>query len=284
MVAKPKRVLCIMDLSCVGRASLGVVTPVLAACGVQACPLPTAIFSTHTMGFGSPIKQNTVEFCEQALEHYKNNNLVFDAIYVGYLYGKPQFNIANKAFTYWPNAFKMVDPAMADDGKLYPGMTDDDVKEMKYLCSQANMITPNITESQLLCNQTIQKDFPPQNLPAILSQLCTPKTIAIITSAPSTQNNSCVAYASKQQDGILEYAVQDTQLVPKHYPGTGDLFASALLGLILQKAPLPLAVEQATHFVLNAVQDTYQHNGTPKQGVWYEPQLYLLIQAIQKIV
>ena len=45
---KQHTVLCIQDLSCVGRCSLAVVLPALAAMGVQPCALPTALLSTHT--------------------------------------------------------------------------------------------------------------------------------------------------------------------------------------------------------------------------------------------
>ena len=45
---KQHTVLCIQDLSCVGRCSLAVVLPALAAMGVQPCALPTALL-WHTM-------------------------------------------------------------------------------------------------------------------------------------------------------------------------------------------------------------------------------------------
>ena len=41
------KVLAIHDISCAGRASLTVILPVLAACGIEAIPLPTAVLSNH---------------------------------------------------------------------------------------------------------------------------------------------------------------------------------------------------------------------------------------------
>ena len=52
-ITEPKKVLCIHDLSGVGRCSLAVILPVLSVMGVQPVALPTVVLSTHTGGFGT---------------------------------------------------------------------------------------------------------------------------------------------------------------------------------------------------------------------------------------
>ncbi len=49
-----RRVLTMQDISCVGQCSTTVALPILSACGLEACILPTALLSTHTGGFGKP--------------------------------------------------------------------------------------------------------------------------------------------------------------------------------------------------------------------------------------
>ena len=51
---EPKKILCIHDLSGVGRCSLAVILPVLSVMGVQPVALPTVVLSTHTGGLGDP--------------------------------------------------------------------------------------------------------------------------------------------------------------------------------------------------------------------------------------
>ena len=120
----PKTVLCIHDLSGLGRCSLSVIVPVLAAMGCQPVALPTAIFSTHTGGLGQPAVQLCQGYGEAALEHYRSLGVSFDCIYTGYLASEEDQHLAAKAFYLWPQALKVVDPVMADHGRFYAGMED----------------------------------------------------------------------------------------------------------------------------------------------------------------
>ena len=53
---EPKKILCIHDLSGMGRCSLAVILPVLSVMGCQPVALPTVVFSTHTGGLGTPAR------------------------------------------------------------------------------------------------------------------------------------------------------------------------------------------------------------------------------------
>ena len=111
-LTEPKKVLCIHDLSGVGRCSLAVILPVLSVMGVQPVALPTMVLSTHTGGFGTPARLDGCDYGMAALEHYRELGLEFDCIYTGYLGGEAQTAIAEKAFDLWPAAKKVVDPVM----------------------------------------------------------------------------------------------------------------------------------------------------------------------------
>ena len=108
---EPKKILCIHDLSGVGRCSLAVILPVLSVMGLQPVALPTVVLSTHTGGLGTPARLDGCAYGEAALEHYHALGLDFDCIYTGYLGGEAQVALAEKAFALWPSAHKVVDPA-----------------------------------------------------------------------------------------------------------------------------------------------------------------------------
>ena len=123
-ITEPKKVLCIHDLSGVGRCSLAVILPVLSVMGIQPVALPTVVLSTHTGGFGTPARLDGCAYGEAALEHYRELGLSFDCIYTGYLGGEEQAALAEKAFDLWPSAYKVVDPVMGDNGKAYSTVPD----------------------------------------------------------------------------------------------------------------------------------------------------------------
>ena len=107
---EPKKILCIHDLSGVGRCSLAVILPVLSVMGFQPVALPTVVLSTHTGGLGTPARMDGSAYGMAALEHYQTLGLQFDCIYTGYLGGEAQVALAEKAFALWPAAYKVVDP------------------------------------------------------------------------------------------------------------------------------------------------------------------------------
>ena len=262
-----------MDFSLAGRAGASAVLPVLAACGVQACALPTALFSTHTGGFGTPVRQNEANFCRDALAHFARESIHFDAVYTGYLFGREQFALAETAFAQYPEALRIVDPAMADDGKLYSGLDQSTVTGMQNLAAQAHLVTPNFTESALLTgadpaapgDETVTRQY--------LAALCAHGANALITSVPTADGfvtAGCV-------DGVP--FTLPSRRVPQRYPGTGDAFTAAVCGLWLQGTALPAATQRAAAFVERAAAHSYANNAEARHGLWLEPFLHSLFPS-----
>ena len=157
---EPKKILCIHDLSGVGRCSLAVILPVLSVMGFQPVALPTVVLSTHTGGLGTPARMDGSAYGMAALEHYQALELQFDCIYTGYLGGEAQVALAEKAFALWPAAYKVVDPVMGDNGKAYSTVTPALIERIRNLCRAADLILPNYTEAQLLLQQQpVAKDL-----------------------------------------------------------------------------------------------------------------------------
>ena len=133
MISAPKTVLCIHDLPCFGRAALSVITPVLAALGVQPVALPTAILSTHTGGLGTPARMSNPGYGPAALAHYQRLGLRFDCIYSGYLADANQAKLVEQSMESWPGALAVVDPVLGDHGRMYAGLSEDMIPAMRSL-------------------------------------------------------------------------------------------------------------------------------------------------------
>ena len=179
---EPKKVLCIHDLSGMGRCSLAVILPVLSVMGVQPVALPTVVLSTHTGGFGTPARLDGCDYGMAALEHYRELGLEFDCIYTGYLGGEAQAAIAEKAFDLWPAAKKVVDPVMGDNGKAYSTVTPEFIDRMRTLCQRADLILPNVTEAGLLLRKEMfPENFDEAGAQALADELTTLAPDAIVT-------------------------------------------------------------------------------------------------------
>ncbi|MFQ7321776.1 MAG: pyridoxal kinase, partial [Lactobacillus delbrueckii] len=151
-----KSVLISQDLSCVGQVSLAVALPVLGASGLQTAALPTAILSTHTGGFGENTFLDLSASLPDIWAHWDKENISFDAIYLGYL-GQAASRVWEKGLEEYSRQGKLIllDPAMADHGRLYRGFDDSYVVQMQLLARQATILTPNLTEALLLLNEPV---------------------------------------------------------------------------------------------------------------------------------
>lgn len=259
----PKTVLCIHDLSGLGRCSLSVITPVLTVMGHQPVALPTAVFSTHTGGLGQPAVQLCHGYGDAALEHYRTLGVQFDCIYTGYLASEEDQHLAAKAFYLWPDALKVVDPVMGDHGRFYTGM-EDKLPGMQALCRTADLILPNLTEACFLLGEALPQQEPDEaaarELAGRLTALC-PQ--AVVTGIPLGRHLACAGA------GRSRFVVQRLKL-DRSYPGTGDLFAAVLVGALLRGNALSAATDAAAGFVADAIAAT-DPQAEAALGVWFEP-------------
>ena len=96
-----KKVAAIHDLSGFGRASLTTVIPILSTMGIQVCPVPTAILSTHTSNFTGYSFIDLTDYMEEHIAHWKKLNLEFDCIYSGFLGSPRQIKIVSDFVDYF---------------------------------------------------------------------------------------------------------------------------------------------------------------------------------------
>ena len=80
-----KRIVSIQDISCFGKCSLTVALPIISAMGIEACPVPTAVLSTHTGGFTGYTYRDLTNDIPSIADHWKSLDLKFDAVATGFL-------------------------------------------------------------------------------------------------------------------------------------------------------------------------------------------------------
>ena len=273
------------DLSCVGRCALTVILPTLAAMGIQPIPLPTALLSTHTGGFTDLFFADLTEEMEKIAAHWKTLGMDFDAIYTGFLGSAPQIDTVSRFIAeFGEGALILVDPVMGDDGLLYSTYTTEMVDRVRELCAHADLITPNLTEACFLCGvpyrDTTAMNEAEVNAFAheLLDRLAQRGAPAVLLTGLPHGDVMTVAGAVEGERFIFSH-----ERISAGYPGTGDLFASVLLGRLMgQNGPLTApglqaAAESAAHFTGRAIARTLEDGNPVRDGVLLEALLGELI-------
>ncbi|MBE6113059.1 MAG: pyridoxamine kinase [Peptococcaceae bacterium] len=274
-----KRVMAVHDLSGLGRSSLMAATPVLSVMGMQVCPVPTAVLSTQTSGFENYTFVDLTDNMPPYLQHWKELQMDFDCIYSGFLGSVRQIEIMERVledFNADGQAFVVVDPVLGDDGALYDTMNMEMVQEMCRLVSHADIITPNMTELKLLLGIPAEKELYAEQLPELLPQMAAkgPRTV-VVTGVHRKNGQRCVCCYQREQ---AEYQEIDYKELPISYPGTGDIFASVLIGAILQGRSLKDSIQLSADFICHAVADAIEAGEPIRDGVQLEKNLYRLVQ------
>lgn len=266
-----KRVVAVHDISCFGRCSLTVALPVLSAVGIETSIIPTAILSTHTGGFTDFTFRDLTDDILPIAEHWKSLNIEFDAIYTGYLGSFRQLDIVSKLFDMYSEkgALVFVDPVMADSGKLYTPFTQDFQKGMAKLCSKADVIIPNITEAVMMlgeeyCDGPYTKDY----IEDLLKKLIGLGPKKVVLTGVYFDNNQVGAATYDGLTNKVSYVLSDR--IPGYYHGTGDVFASALLGTLLNDCDLYTAAKVAVNYTTDSIRRSYNDKTDVRFGVNFE--------------
>lgn len=273
-----QRVAVVNDLSGFGRCSLTVSIPILSAMGVQVCPLPTAVLSAHT-GYPNPVVRDFTDDMEGFLAHWESLGLTFDCAYTGYLGNERQADILEPFLRRLreQGALRLVDPAMADNGRLYSSCSPKLIPAMARLVSLASVATPNLTEACLLTGSDYaavmgapdRRSAVAQMARRILAAGCEAVVITGVESDAFIEN--CVlTHGDAEPMWVRGYRVD------RHFAGTGDVFAAVLCGWLLRGMPLVDAVGQAAAFVCETTAATAQWQKNGQDGIAFEPYLYKL--------
>lgn len=272
------KILTVQDISCVGQCSLTVALPILSACGVETCALPSAVLSTHTCGFTGYTFRDLTEDMPPICKHWKKEGIAFDGIYTGYLGSAKQVEYVKDILhtVKSPCGRTVVDPAMADNGKLYVGFDEAFVDAMRSLCAEADYILPNLTEAALLAGLSYQPRPSREQVDALLQALCALGCRNVLLTGVSYREG---------KTGIVvfengEYAYYEHDLLANSCHGTGDIYASAFVGALMRGKTAYAAAAVAADYVLDCIRTTAKLENH-WYGAAFEPVLGKLIAALE---
>ena len=261
----------INDISGVGRCSVTVALPILSAAGIETSVLPTAILSTHTGGFEGYSFTDLTDEMPKIARHWQTLGLRFDSIYSGYLGSSDQVNTVNAFIDTFKdeNTFIMVDPVMGDSGRFYAGITSDYVEGMKRLCGRADIVVPNITEALFLTGKDYTDGpYTTDFIYGLLKDLCKTGCKKAVLTGVSFNDTEVGAASYDRESNVFDIALAPR--VEGFYHGTGDVFASALLGALLNGKNLAEATRIAVDFTEDSIIRTRNASADTRYGVNFE--------------
>lgn len=254
---KDIRVVTLQDISCYGKCSITVALPVISAMGISCAVVPTAVLSTHTGGFNGFTFRDLTDDIPAVAEHWGREGLSFDGIYTGYLGSEKQIDvIIDFIDQFGESALVFVDPAMADDGKLYTGFDMDFVSAMRRLCARADILVPNMTEASMILGIEYKErgTYGEDHVKGILKALCALGSPRAVLTGVSYDGNhqGCVAYNSETD----EFESYFREHIPRQSHGTGDVFASSFFGSLMLGHGMSGAMQIAVDFTLESIKAT----------------------------
>ncbi len=257
--------LLIEDLSVVGSVSLSIAMPVMAAFGIQSANLPSMLLSTHTGGFGTPESLAITTTFKKFRQHWQRAQVQFEHVLIGYL-GKDRKiyqEIASFLKENRPNLV-LLDPAFADQGQLYHGMSMTVVEDYLRLCKYAQVLLPNLTEACYLVGKSVPKAINEAFIKNLLSDLQAKTAVSCIAITGVTRSDKIgSAYLVNDQ---VHYVWAPK--VSGTFFGTGDLFSSLVFGLLIKQEKFPVALKLANEWASKAVKEASKHEQRdPRLGV-----------------
>lgn len=276
-----KRIVSIQDISCLGKCSLTVALPIISAMGVECSIVPTAVLSTHTMFQNFTCKDLTDQIAPIA-RHWQAEKIRFDAIYTGYLASAEQIGDVCDFF----DAFKtednliVVDPVMADNGKLYPAFGPEFPAEMAKVCAKADLIVPNLTEASLLTGLPYRTEYDESYIREMLQALAKlgPRYVAL-TGVSFEKGRLGVMYYDQKEDTYGSYFAEH---LPASFHGTGDVFASTCVGALMRGLPLGEALALAADYTVECIRLTLASPEAKWYGVEFESAIPYLVKRLDE--
>lgn len=278
-----KRILTIQDISCLGKCSITVALPIISAMGVETTILPTAVLSTHTMFPDFTVKDLTDQLLP-ITEHWKSQNVKFDAIYTGYLGSAEEIEIAKKIFADFggDDTLIFIDPVMADNGKLYPAFDLEYAKLNAGLCGEADIIVPNLTEACFMTDTEYREDYDKAYIDELLQKLARLGAKKVILTGIAFNDGKTGVYGLDTVTG--ETIAYENDHIDASFHGTGDIFASVSVGALTRGLSLNAAFKLAADYTADTIRATLDNPAKPWYGVDFEATIPQLVDELRKLI
>ncbi len=273
-----KKIVTMQDISCIGKCSVTAAFPVLSAMGIETALLPTAVLSAHTM-FRGVVFHDLTDQIRPIMAHWKKEGFRFDGVYTGYLGSFEQLSQAEELFeTFGKDGLKMTDPAMGDDGRLYTGFDRDFALAMAGLCGKADIICPNLTEACFMLDIPFPETYTETEIRDILKKLtdlgC---AVAVLTGISYEKGKTGAVTYNKKEDSFVSFFTDEQ---PRHFHGTGDLWAGCFFGALIRGESFADALRIACLFTAESIRLTLAEKDHNLYGVNYEQAIPYLINTL----
>ena len=274
-----KRIVTIQDISALGKCSVTVALPIISAMGVECVVLPTALLSNHTMFEKFTFHDLTDEMAPIA-SLWQEEGIDFDAVYTGYLGSERQIRLVADFFDKFGSGKIIVDPAMADNGKMYPAFTPDFAKRMATLCARADLILPNLTEACFMLDREYKEEYDEAYIRDILVSLTDmgAKTAALTGVSFEKGKLGVMSYDSETKEFFSYF----NTWLPVRFHGTGDIYSSTVVGAMMGGMSVNEALAVAVDYTLECIRLTMEDKDANWYGVNFEQAMPYLIKRIEK--
>lgn len=258
------------DFSSFGRCSLMASVPILSAMRIQCCPVPTSLFTNHT-GFPKFSKLDCTGWMGGYITDWKAIDLGFEAIQTGFLASQAQMDFVLSFVEAFRQSHTLVsvDPVMGDYGRLYPSYDPALAARMPELLDVADVLTPNLTEAYILAKRPYVDNPSDREIEDLAAALCSRNAkFAVISGVHRGGSLLNFIYTKGGACDIVE--------VPKigvDRSGTGDVFASVVLGAMMRGRDFGDAVRLAVSFVTETVEKAQEMSIPPTDGLPIEETL-----------
>ena len=277
-----KRILTIQDISCFGKCSLTVALPLLSAMGIETVILPTAVLSTHTLFKGFTCKDLSDQLTP-ITNHWKQEGITFDAIYTGYLGTEEEIDTVISIIRTFRNEHTLVfvDPAMGDNGKLYPAFDEHYAKKNADLCAVADLADPNLTEASFLTGLPYRETYTEAYIREMLLALANLGTKTPILTGVSLKEGKTGAMGYDTE--TKEFFSYQNDRIPAAYHGTGDIFSSVLAGAFVLGIDRTNALKVAADYTAQTIDETLKNPDNPWYGVDFEATIPALVSSLNEL-
>ena len=280
-MSKNTKILTIQDISCFGQCSITVALPVVSAFGIETAILPSAVLSTHTSGFTDFTVRDLTEDLPEIRKHWEKEGIDFDAIYTGFIASIEQLDYIKDIIDsrLKPEGLVFVDPAMADHGEFYNGFDQEFADKMGELCKLGDYILPNTTEACFILHKPWKEEFTREEMLEMANELAAFTKRYVILKGDTNKENELGMIVLDKQESTCEIVYNEKIDYVSH--GTGDVFASALVGSTMLGTSTTSAAKIAGEFTKRAIEKTIGDENH-KYGVKFEQVILELPELLKE--
>ncbi len=264
-----KRIVLFNDLPGYGKVALAAMVPLFSRMGHFPYQVPTAVVS-NTLDFGKFRIQDMTDYMRDTIKVWDELGFDPDCICTGFVLSEEQVELIgdyirsrkprrSETQNVDNGRLVMVDPIMADGGKLYNGIGMERVAAMRKLVSYSDVMVPNMTEAGFLTGICPGRERASESeLRELVDGLhkLSGKSV-VITSAQDSETEEHLVCGYDHKSG--QYFRVPFTFLPVRVAGSGDIFSTVMTGKLLNGESLEAAVQEAVRVLTALIRENQSH-------------------------